>query len=64
MEKIHLPIMKILQILRRCRGAAKRLLINDEIIITKNCNIDPKHGGKNHNKITFNNFISCIMKIK
>ena len=41
---------------RRCGGTAKRLLINDEIIITKHCNIDPKNGGKNHNKITFNEF--------
>ena len=40
----------------RCGGSAKRLLINDEIIITKHCNIDPKNGGKYHNKITFNEF--------
>ena len=36
---------------RRCGGTEKRLLKTDEIIITKYCNLDPKQGGKNHNKI-------------
>ena len=36
---------------RRCGGTEKRVLKTDEIIIIKYCNLDPKQGGKNHNKI-------------